>query len=78
MEQLFASLSARQRPEDVADRILSVLGAQLSRTERALLERAARGALRRQMSAYAAGPARGRPGTSHATGPRPSSCTAWS
>jgi hypothetical protein len=52
MEQLFASLSARKRPEDVADRITSVLGGTLTGTERGWLERAARGSLRRQFLGY--------------------------
>lgn len=52
MRALYESVQRRYRPEDVADEILSVLGRRLRADERALLERAARGSLRRSVHGY--------------------------
>lgn len=52
MKLLYESLSQRKRPEDIADRILTVMEGTLTASERAVVERAARGALRRQVWAY--------------------------
>ena len=50
---LYESLHLRPRPEDVAERILTVLAGRLSRKERRTLEKAAGGSLRRMWNAYA-------------------------
>ena len=52
MKFLYESLSQRKRPEDIADHILTLLKGQLDRSERAVIERAAKGALRRSVWAY--------------------------
>ncbi|MDA0638147.1 hypothetical protein OUY22_32470 [Nonomuraea sp. MCN248] len=48
VRDLHASLSRRDRPEDVAELVLRVLGGRLGRRERVVLERAARHSARRQ------------------------------
>ena len=49
MERLFATLRQRRRPEDVAQMILELRDRELTQGEAALLQKAARGALKRQM-----------------------------
>ncbi len=49
---LYTAVQRRKRPEDVADAILTVLGSRLDRGERAMIEVAARGALRRTVAGY--------------------------
>lgn len=51
MRQLFDSLARRSRPEDVADLVLELLGGDLDPRETAVLQRAARSALRHRVSA---------------------------
>lgn len=51
-QQLFASLSQRLRPEDVADSVLLLLGDRLADEERRVLDVAARGSLRRGGQGY--------------------------
>lgn len=51
-ERLYASLHERRRPEDIAQTILEAVGPSLTRPERALLEKAARGSLKRQVFGY--------------------------
>ncbi|MHA6765248.1 hypothetical protein [Streptacidiphilus sp. PAMC 29251] len=52
LAELCASVRLRRRPEDVADLVLTVLGARLSRAERNLLTVAAGGSLRRAWHGY--------------------------
>ncbi|NNC28840.1 hypothetical protein HKM21_06135 [Longimicrobium terrae] len=52
MRALYESLSARRRPEDVAETIREVLGDRLSPAEAATLETAARGSLKRVVFGY--------------------------
>lgn len=52
LENLYQSLQERQRPEDVAAGILTILGAQLTATEAKLLQKAARGALKNKQYGY--------------------------
>ena len=52
LDELHQTLALRRRPEDVADLVLRQLTGKLNRHERAVLDRAARGALRRQVLAY--------------------------
>jgi hypothetical protein len=52
LDALHATLGQRRRPEDVADLIARQLGDRLERREKNLLDRAARGALRRQAHGY--------------------------
>jgi hypothetical protein len=47
MHELFSTLSARKRPEDVAQMILETLGPRLGAVERATLDKAARHSLKR-------------------------------
>ncbi|MDC8003670.1 hypothetical protein POV27_06375 [Aureisphaera galaxeae] len=49
---LYKSLQERKRPEDVAEMILEVLSGQLSNSERRILERAAKGSLKRYVFGY--------------------------
>lgn len=51
-EALYASISARRRPEDVADLVSRALGDALTGHESSILERAARGSLRRSFVGY--------------------------
>lgn len=51
-DELFASLSARVRPEDAADAVLRLLSGSLEVHEKATIFRAARGSLRRNALAY--------------------------
>src|SRR5262245_48205337 len=50
--ELHAALSQRRRPEDVADLIARQLADSLSRSERTLISKAARGSLRNQVHGY--------------------------
>jgi hypothetical protein len=52
LERLYATLRQRKRPEDVAQLILETGGADLTRDETRLLERAAANALKRRVIAY--------------------------
>jgi hypothetical protein len=52
LDELHATLAQRRRPEDVADLIARQLAPSLDRREKNLLERAARGSLRRQVHGY--------------------------
>jgi hypothetical protein len=52
LEQLFHSLSQRKRPEDVAELIRTLLGEKLSAPEKKALDKAAKGALRRNLWGY--------------------------
>ena len=52
LESLYQTLFQRKRPEDVADMILSILKDGLSKRERYILEKAARGALKRKIFNY--------------------------
>ena len=52
LEELYASISERKRPEDVADLILTLLKGQLSQAEQQILEKAALGSLKRQYYLY--------------------------
>lgn len=52
MRALYDSIQRRQRPEDVADRILELCGDRFTAKQRAVLERAARGSLRRSVHGY--------------------------
>ncbi|WP_420127712.1 hypothetical protein [Longimicrobium sp.] len=52
MRELYASLSARRRPEDVAETIRELLGDSLTRQEAHVLETAARGSLARRIFGY--------------------------
>jgi hypothetical protein len=52
LRDLYLTLSQRRRPEDVAQMILELEGLGLAAGERALLERAGRGSLKRQLVAY--------------------------
>jgi hypothetical protein len=49
---LYDAVQTRPRPEDVAELVLEALGPSLSRRERALLERAANGSLKRVANSY--------------------------
>lgn len=52
LRDLYATLDARKRPEDVAHMIIEVLGAELTSTERRILDRAARGSLKQKLFGY--------------------------
>src|SRR5688572_189088 len=52
MKELFQTLEARRRPEDVAEMILAKLGDNLSRAELKVLRKAANGSLKRTFSAF--------------------------
>ena len=52
LDELFDTLARRPRPEDVAEKIRDVLGAELTRGERAILDRAAKGSLKRSFWGY--------------------------
>jgi len=52
LEKLYASLKLRQRPEDVAEIILEVLKNDMSSVERKILNRVAKGALKRKTLGY--------------------------
>lgn len=52
MKELFESLNKRRRPEDIAQLIREQLQGRLDRKQEALLERAARGSLKRQLFGY--------------------------
>lgn len=52
LRRLYASLSERRRPEDVAEMILELRGESLSPQERRVLQRAARGSLRHLLFGY--------------------------
>jgi hypothetical protein len=55
-EELFRSLHARRRPEDIAALIRTELDRELSADQRALLDRAARGSLARKVFGYTSMP----------------------
>jgi hypothetical protein len=52
IQWLYASLDRRQRPEDVADTIISVLDRDLTSTERNCLQQAAKGSLQQNLVGY--------------------------
>jgi len=52
MKKLYKSLSQRKRPEDIAEIIISVLGNDLNSAELQVLEKAAKGSLKRQLFSY--------------------------
>lgn len=52
MEKLFQSLQQRKRPEDIAQIILELLQERLTKKEKALLQKAAGGSLKRRFFAY--------------------------
>ena len=52
LASLFESLSARRRPEDVAEIVREALGSTLTRSELRTLEKAARGSLKRRLFGY--------------------------
>jgi hypothetical protein len=52
LDELHATLGQRRRPEDVADLVSRQLHGRLDRREKGLLDKAARGALRRQVHGY--------------------------
>ncbi len=52
LKELYRSLSQRKRPEDIAEIILRVLGEELSLYESKILEKAAKGSLKRKLFAY--------------------------
>jgi hypothetical protein len=52
MRELYASLSARRRPEDVAETIRELLGGALAPTEARVLEQAASGSLARRLFGF--------------------------
>jgi hypothetical protein len=52
IEQLYDTLKARSRPEDIAEMILSLNSSGLSIVEKTLLEKAAAGSLKRNLSGY--------------------------
>ena len=52
LSTLYASLKQRKRPEDVAEMVIAVLGAQLNRPELQMLEKAARGSLSKRFFGY--------------------------
>lgn len=52
MRALHASLSERRRPEDIAEAIRELLGGSLAANETAVLERAARGSLKRRLFGF--------------------------
>jgi hypothetical protein len=49
LQELYATLDARKRPEDVAQLIVELLGDELSRRERRLLDKAARRSVKRSL-----------------------------
>jgi hypothetical protein len=52
LRDLYATLDARKRPEDVAEMIVEFLGGELSRDERGTLDKAAKGSLKRSYAGY--------------------------
>lgn len=52
MDALFLSLTQRRRPEDVAEMVRAKLRGRLSQAEAEILDRAARGSVRRMLSGY--------------------------
>lgn len=52
LKELHKSLSKRKRPEDIAEIVLNVLKDELSLAETRILEKAARGSLKRQLFGY--------------------------
>ncbi|MBL6449575.1 hypothetical protein JMN32_24910 [Fulvivirga sp. 29W222] len=52
LKELYQSLQLRKRPEDIAEAVIEILKDDLSTLERSILDKAARGSLKRQVFGY--------------------------
>src|SRR5262245_5846206 len=52
MRNLFETINMRRRPEDVAQMIVEILGPELTSKERCILDRAARGSIKRSLMEF--------------------------
>lgn len=52
LKKLYGTLKTRNRPEDVAELVLDILKNDLNKSERPILEKAAKGSLRKQLFSY--------------------------